>query len=89
MKPMTMVVGQLVPPGTKSKEVSNKQHQTAVVMLIGWLQRRHLAYGSIAIDAEKVGVTCYMISRLWGQVGAACVHGLIVSPEMNSQKSSR
>ena len=70
---MAMLAGQLVPPGTKSKELSNKQHPTAVVMLIRCIQKLHpkwrLLYGSISVVAEKV----------------THVPGLITSPETNSQ----
>ena len=52
MTPTAMVASQLVPLGTKSKALSNKQHPITVVMLIEWLQNGHLPYVSIVIIAK-------------------------------------
>ena len=48
-----MAAGQLVPLGTKSKQLSNKEHTMAVAMLIGRLQNECLAYGLTPITTKK------------------------------------
>ena len=60
----------------------------ALGLLLSWSKDGVLLWGSLTIVADEIGVARSTISRLWGQVHAACEGSLIITPEIASQNNS-
>ena len=88
-QPAAPAPAEQVAPRTKSKELTNKERQSAVSMLLGRRQQGRLARGSITIVAKKFGVHRHTISRLWARAESSRAHDLLIPPEINSRKNAR
>ena len=70
------------------KEMSLQLRKRALGLLLAQLEDGVLPWGSLTIVAEKIGVACSTISRLWRQARGACEQSLIITPEIASRNNS-
>ena len=70
------------------KEMPLELRKRALGLLLSQLKDGVLPWGSLTIVADKIGVACSTISRLWGQAHGACKESLIITPEIALRNNS-
>ena len=85
--PEATATSEAVHLGVKNKELTNLEQMKAVASLIGRVKNGVLSHGLISIVTRKFSMGHVAMSHLWGHTCSASLDGLIISPEINSQKN--